>query len=180
MNADRVKVWDPLVRTFHWSLVFSVATTWLTAEDFRVVHEWGGYVVLALVAVRLLWGLVGSRYARFSQFVRGVKPVTTYARLVITGRAPRYIGHNPLGGWMMIALLLVLAALGTTGWMMSLDAFFGNARLETLHKTLANGLLAMIVLHVAGAVVTGVKHGENLVRAMVTGVKRTPATGDID
>lgn len=179
MAGDHIKVWDPLVRLFHWSVVGCVATAWFTAENFRSTHEWAGYAVVGLVAVRGVWGFVGSRYARFSQFVRNPTAVFDYGKDAIAGTAPRYIGHNPAGGWMVVALLSLLLALGVTGWMMTLDAFFGNDSIQGTHELLANGLLLLIAIHVSGALATGWKHGENLVRAMITGTKRRPDVSDI-
>lgn len=178
MGPPQVKVWDPLVRVFHWLLVGSVLLAWLTGDDFRLPHEWLGYTMLALIGARLLWGLFGSRYARFSQFLRGPQAVIGYARQTLAGHAPRYLGHNPLGGWMVMLLMLTLAAIGLSGWMMTLDAWFGEEWVEDVHETLANGLLVLVALHVAGAVVTGLKHGENLVGAMFSGRKRAPADDD--
>lgn len=180
MNGERVKVWDPLVRVFHWSLVAGVALAWLTSDQGRSLHEPIGYAVIALVAVRLAWGAVGSRYARFAQFVRAPATVLDYAQRMLRGAAPRHVGHNPLGGWMVLLLLATLAAVAASGWMMTLDAYFGEEWLEQVHEALATGLLGLVALHVTGAVITGMKHGENLVRAMVTGVKRAPAPGDVD
>jgi cytochrome b len=180
MQSVRVKVWDPLVRVFHWSVVGCVAAAWITADDFRSTHEWFGYAVVALVAVRVLWGAAGSRFARFSQFVRRPAAVWAYGRGVLAGDAPRYVGHNPLGGWMVLALMLTLLAIGASGWMMTLDAFFGDEWLEELHEALANALLVLVVLHVAGVAFSSRKHAENLVRAMVTGTKRAAAPCDVD
>lgn len=174
-----LKVWDPLVRVFHWCLVACVATAWVLAERWRSGHEWAGYAVLGLIGLRIVWGLVGGRYARFRQFLRPPAEVGAYARAVLAGHAPRHLGHNPLGGWMVAGLLLVLAAIGLSGWMLGLDAFFGDEWLEELHEALANGLLVMVVLHVAGALFTGWQHAENLVLAMVTGRKRKPQRGDV-
>lgn len=179
-ESRTVKVWDPLVRLFHWSLVAGVALAWITSDAGRALHEPIGYAVIALVAVRGVWGAVGGRYARFAQFVRGPAVALDYTQRTLRGSAPRYIGHNPLGGWMVLALLITVAAVAATGWMMTLDAWFGDEWLEELHEALATGLLGLVALHVVGAVVTGVKHGENLVRAMVTGVKRAPVAGDVD
>lgn len=178
MNDIQVKVWDPLVRVFHWSLVISVAAAWLIAESWRTAHEWFGYMVLLLIAVRVAWGFAGGRYARFRQFLRGPAVVANYARQLAAGNAPRYIGHNPLGAWMMATLLLTLLTIGVSGWMLTLDAFFGSDAVTALHETLANALLFLVALHVAGAIWTGWKHGENLVRAMVTGTKRHPGPDD--
>lgn len=179
-GAASVKVWDPLVRLFHWSLVAGVALAWITSEAGRSLHEAIGYAVVGLVALRLVWGLAGSRYARFGQFVRGPGVVLDYARRTLHGAAPRYIGHNPLGGWMVLALLATVAAVAASGWMMTLDAHFGDEWLEDVHEALASGMLGLVALHVAGALFTGIRHGENLVRAMISGVKRAPAPGDVD
>lgn len=174
-----LRVWDALVRLVHWTLVSAVALAWLTAEDGRVLHEAIGYAALGAIGLRLVWGFVGPRYARFAQFVRAPQVVQRYAVRVARRDAPRYVGHNPLGGWMVLALLATLAAVGLTGWLMTLDAFFGDEWLEELHEGLASGMLVLIGLHVAGVVLTSLQHGENLVRAMIDGRKRAPAAGDV-
>ena len=108
--ADRtITVWDPLVRLFHWSLAVSFAVAWLTAEGWDGLHEWAGYAAAALIAFRLLWGLVGPRYARFTQFVPSPAAATRYVGAMTRGRESRYIGHNPAGGLMVITLLLALS-----------------------------------------------------------------------
>ena len=113
-----IKVWDPLLRLFHWSLVASIAIAWLTGEDGEALHEWAGYAALGLIAFRLVWGLIGPRYARFTQFIRGPKEVITYTKDMLNKREKRYIGHNPLGAAMVVALLATTAATGVTGWLM--------------------------------------------------------------
>lgn len=178
-QRDWVEVWDPLVRLLHWSLVIAVALAWWTGDEMKLLHEWAGYVVLAIVSVRLVWGVIGTRYARFTQFVQVPKTVASYAKDVVAGTSPRYIGHNPLGGWMILALLATLLALGTSGWMMTLDPFFGQEWLEEVHELLANGLLGLLTLHVAAAVLNGPNHRENLVAAMFSGRKRAPTGTDI-
>ena len=115
-TATDVKVWDPLVRTFHWSLVIAFATAYLTGDEESAVHEWFGYVVLGLISFRVLWGFIGTRHARFADFVRRPGTVLGYARDFVTGRARRYLGHNPLGGMMILALLISLTVTGITGW----------------------------------------------------------------
>ncbi len=114
-----IKVWDPLLRLFHWSLVASIAIAWLTGEDGEALHEWAGYAALGLIAFRLVWGLIGPRYARFTQFIRGPKEVITYTKDMLNKREKRYIGHNPLGAAMVVALLATTAATGFTGWLMA-------------------------------------------------------------
>lgn len=115
-TATEVKVWDPLVRIFHWSLVVAFATAYITGEEETAAHDWAGYVVLGLVAFRILWGFVGTRHARFADFVHAPRTVLAYARDLLTGRTRRYLGHNPLGGVMIVALLVSLTATGGTGW----------------------------------------------------------------
>jgi len=181
--SREVRVWDPLVRVAHWTLAAGVLGAWLTGElegEAALVHEWLGYAVLAIVALRLPWGWIGSRYARFAQFVRGPRATLAYARRVAAGGEPRHVGHNPLGGWMIVALLLTAAATAASGWLYVTDRFRGAEWLEETHEALANALLALIALHVAGVVFSSVRHGENLVRAMITGRKRAPGPGDVD
>jgi cytochrome b len=178
-EEQTLKVWDVAVRLFHWSLVVSFAVAWLTAEEWDDLHEWAGYAAAALIGFRLIWGLIGPRYARFSQFLRAPGTVLAYLVGMARGRERRYVGHNPAGAAMIVALLLALAGTATTGWMYTLDAFWGVAWVEQTHKLLADGMLALIGLHVAGVVIASLRHHENLVRAMVTGRKRAAAQGDI-
>ena len=104
--ANWVAVWDPFVRIFHWTLVGAFATAWLTAEEIQPVHEFAGYAVAALVSFRLVWGFVGGRYARFSQFVRGPAATLSYVGDIAKGCERRFLGHNPAGAAMMVALLV--------------------------------------------------------------------------
>lgn len=180
MKQETVNVWDPLVRIFHWSLVFSYALAWLTAEELDTVHEWAGYVVAGLLIVRLLWGLVGPKYARFGQFVQSPGTVIGYLLGMIHGKERRYIGHNPAGGLMIVILILMLMATALTGWMQTLDAYWGLEWVEEGHEALANLTLLLVALHIAGVVLASFRHRENLARAMIVGRKRAPGTADID
>jgi len=177
--AATVKIWDPFVRIFHWSLVASFAVAWLSAEDWRALHEWAGYAAGSLIALRLLWGIVGTRYARFRQFVRSPSTVIGYVRDIVTGREARYLGHNPAGGLMIVALIAAVASVSTTGWMMSTDTFFGIDWVEHVHEALASGMLALVGIHVLGVVVASLRHRENLAAAMISGRKRSPGRADI-
>lgn len=112
---NQAKVWDPLVRIFHWSLVATFAIAYLTGDEESRLHELAGYAVLGLVAVRIVWGFVGTRYARFRDFVYRPSAVAAYARDLLAGKPKRYLGHNPLGGAMIVALLIALLATGATG-----------------------------------------------------------------
>lgn len=114
MKQD-TRVWDPFVRVFHWSLVLLFVIAYFTGDEESWLHEWSGYAILVLVLLRLAWGLVGSRHARFSDFMRSPAAAGRYLRDLFTGRAPRYLGHNPAAGWMIVALLAALLATGTSG-----------------------------------------------------------------
>ena len=170
-TRQTIRVWDPFVRIFHWSLVTSVAIAWLS-EEGEGLHQWAGYAAMGLIAARLVWGFIGTRHARFADFVHspvvGLRHVIDEAR----GSARRYIGHNPAGGLMILVLIGLIAATGVTGWLSTTDRFFGDDLVSGLHEILANGLLACIGLHLAGVLIASLRHGENLVRAMITGRKR--------
>ncbi len=174
-----VKVWDPVVRLFHWSLVVSFAVAWLTADEWDNLHEWAGYAAAALIGFRLMWGLIGPRYARFSQFIRSPGGVAAYIGASLKGKEPRYLGHNPAGSLMILGLILAMAGTAATGWMLTLNAFWGAEWVEDTHEALANLMLFMVAAHVAGVVFASLRHKENLVRAMINGRKRAPESADI-
>ena len=169
-----VKVWDPFVRVFHWSLVSLFVLAYATGDEIQYVHNAAGYAIAALVALRILWGFVGPRHARFRDFVRSPREAIGYARDAMLFRARRYIGHNPAGGLMVIALIVMLTATCATGYLMTTDAYWGSEAMEEVHGALANATVALIVLHVIGVLVASFEHRENLVRAMITGRKRAP------
>lgn len=169
-----VKVWDFFVRVFHWSLVITFATAWYTGGIWDQPHLAAGYLVLALILARIIWGFVGSRYALFSNFVYPPRVIILHMADMMHMRAPRYLGHNPAGGAMVIALLTMLLVLCITGIMMTTDAFWGVQWVDNLHATTSNLALVLVALHVGGVVFASIEHGENLVRAMFTGFKRSP------
>ena len=204
VGTGKVRVWDLLVRIFHWSLVASFAVAWLSAEELSTIHEIAGYTVAGLVAFRLVWGLVGSRYARFTQFVKGPGATIAYLRDMLRGKERRYLGHNPAGAAMVIALLIALSATAFTGWLLEEPARQsmlpdlpqivapayadedgdGNGGrsselIEEMHETFANLMLLLVALHVGGVVLASFRHHENLPRSMITGDKRVPGPGDI-
>lgn len=178
--ARTLPVWDPLTRFGHWVLVATVAGAWLTHDGGGALHEWLGYASLAIAVLRILWGLVGSRRARFASFVLRPAATLAYARAALERREPRYIGHNPLGGWMIVALIAAVAAADLTGWLFTTDTFWGVGWVEELHEAVSNLLLGLIALHVAGVATASWRHRENLVAAMIDGRKRPPAAGDVD
>lgn len=166
-----IPVWDTLVRLLHWTLAVSFLGAY-ALEDSRDLHETLGWIAFSAVLVRVVWGFVGPSHARFADFVPTPSRFLGYVRDVARSREPRFIGHNPAGGAMVVALLSVVTVLGVTGWMMTLDAFWGVDWVEELHEGVANLGLGLVVLHLLGVVWESLRHRENLVRAMVTGRKR--------
>ena len=170
-DEPTVPVWDRFVRLFHWTLAGLVLLAFLTTDDARWLHELTGYAVLALIAARIVWGIIGTRHALFISFVAGPRAVLRYLMLLRDGRAPRYLGHNPAGGAMIVALLALLMIVAGSGWMSETDTWFGVPWVDHLHHIAAHLLLGLIGLHVAGVVASSWMHRENLVLAMITGRK---------
>jgi cytochrome b len=158
----------------------AVAAAWFTRSRLGPLHEYLGYCAAAVASARLAWGFFGGRYARFAQFLRPARPTWAYFKQVLSRHAPRYIGHNPLGGWMVLALMSCLGALTLTGWLYTTDWLWGYGWLANLHAALGWTLLALVGLHVAGVAYTSYAHRENLVLAMFTGKKDAPQPGDRD
>jgi cytochrome b len=155
-------------------LVCAVAAAWLSILHIGIPsgwHERAGYLAMACMGLRLVWGFVGSRHARFASFVHGPRATWRYARQVLCARAPRHVGHNPLGAWMVLTLLVCIAALTLTGWLQTTDRLWGSETLEVVHTRLAWSLAGLIGLHVAGVLITSLQHCDPLIRAMVTGRK---------
>ncbi|MDH5302097.1 MAG: cytochrome b/b6 domain-containing protein [Gammaproteobacteria bacterium] len=186
MATQTVKVWDFFVRFFHWALVLFFIVAFASGEEWATLHAYAGYAIGGLLALRLVWGLVGSRYARFSNFVQSRQTVKAYLNDVLHFRGKRYIGHNPLGGWMIVAMLLTLVLTTLTGLVayggtehagplvfqaQALPAVVLDA-IEELHEGLANFTLLLVLIHVAGVAFESLVHGENLVSAMITGRKQ--------
>ncbi len=174
-----VRVWDPLVRIFHWSLVASFALAWFTSESRGELHQWAGYAAASLIFMRLLWGFIGTPYARFSHFVRSPKIVLKYLRAIILGNEVRHVGHNPAGGIMILALILAISATTFTGWLMTTDAYYGEDRVQILHSLCADGVLLLVFMHLGGVAFASLHHQENLVKAMITGRKRKAENSDV-
>lgn len=166
-----VLVWDLPVRMFHWLMVLSFTGAYLTAESerWRLVHVTLGYTMVGLVGFRIVWGLVGSRYARFSNFVRGPAAVARYLRSLVSGRPEHHLGHNPAGALAILALLGLTAAIGVSGWFVYND--IGGGGWEDFHEVTANAMLAVIGVHIAGVLLSSLLHRENLVGSMITGRK---------
>jgi len=170
--APRVLVWDAPVRIFHWLTVLSFAGAWLTAESerWRLLHVTLGYTMAGLIVFRLLWGLIGTRHARFASFVRGPAAAARYLRSLLRGQPEHHTGHNPAGALAIVALLALALIVSFSGWAHYNELFGGWT--EDVHEAAANGLLALVGLHIAAVVLASRLHRENLVGAMVSGYKR--------
>lgn len=190
-DPSLIKVWDPLVRSFHWILVAAFLAAYLSDDDFLSLHVWAGYTIAIAIGIRLLWGLVGTRHARFTDFVTSPKQAVNYAKETLVGRAKRYIGHNPAGGLMIIVMLVSLiittvsgiALYGMTehaGPMANIVAnsgkFWENS-FENLHEFFANFTVLLVVVHVAGVIFESLAHKENLILSMINGYKRKNDSG---
>lgn len=177
-RRSKILVWDAPVRVFHWLMVLSFAGAYLTAESeqWRLLHVTLGYTMAGLVGFRILWGLMGTRYARFGAFVRGPKTVARYLGTMLHGKAEHHTGHNPAGALAIVALLGLTLAIAATGWATYNDV--SGKWLEDLHEGAANFMLALVVFHIAGVLVSSWLHRENLLKAMITGRKLgTPEAG---
>ena len=185
MNNTHIKVWDPLVRFFHWGLVLAFIITQVTEDDFMGLHSWAGYFILTLLAIRIIWGFVGTRYARFSDFVYSRQTIIQFLKDTFALRARRYIGHNPAGGAMVLLLMISLLITGLTGvlvygaaeqagplasWFIGGSQFWGEI-FEELHEFFANFSLLLVFIHVLGVIIESFIHRENLVTAMINGRK---------
>jgi cytochrome b len=171
MEKSKVLVWDVPTRVFHWLLALSFAGAFLTAESerYRDVHVMLGYTVLGLVAFRLVWGLIGTRYARFWSFAYGPRSVLTYVKSLLTGSPQHHVGHNPAGSWAIYALLALSLLAGATGYAAYND--IGGHWMQEVHEALASTLLGAVFVHIAGVLVSSVLHRDNLMRSMLTGYK---------
>lgn len=168
---QRILVWDVPTRVFHWLLAVSFAGAFLTAESerYREIHVTLGYTLLGLIAFRLVWGFLGSRYARFRSFLFRPVEIIAYVTSLAKARPAHYAGHNPAGSVSVFLLLALGMLAGASGVLAFQDV--GGDVLEELHEMTAYAMLAVVALHVAGVVLSSVMHRENLVGSMITGLK---------
>ncbi len=214
---NEIRVWDPLVRIFHWSLVLAFTVAYFSGEEESDIHIYSSYIILGLLVFRLVWGFVGTRFARFSDFIYSPQSIIKYIKGILSGSPKRYLGHNPAGGAMIIALLLSLIVVTYSGLKVyaieegagplaqTTEIGFIQSALvkpayadddddeykkygeeheeygehedeeefwEEIHEASANFVLFLVVLHIAGVIVSGRLHNENLVKAMITGNKK--------
>lgn len=171
---QRIRVWDMPTRVFHWLLAISFTGAFLTAESdrFRDIHLVLGYTLLGLIAFRLVWGFVGTRYARFRSFLFGPAEIKSYVTSLLQAKPKHYVGHNPAGSLAVFALLGLGILSGLSGVLMLQDS--AGEALEELHEALSYGMLMVVAIHVGGVLLSSMLHRENLVRAMITGYKAAP------
>ncbi len=169
-EPNKILVWDAPTRVFHWMLAFCFAGAYVTSESDRLmgVHLTLGYTMVGLVAFRVVWGLVGTRYARFTSFIRGPEAITRYAGSMLSGKPDKYVGHNPMGAVSIVLMLLFSLLVVYTGWV-----YFngGSHAIKELHEGVAGFMLAIVLVHVAAVLVASLMQGENLPGSMLSGMK---------
>jgi len=185
MRPNLVKVWDPFIRIFHWTLVAAFTVAYLTEDEFENIHVYAGYTIGALLVFRLIWGVIGTPHARFRDFIRPPSEIWAYLKSMVSRHPRHYLGHNPAGGAMVIALLVSLlitvgsglATYGAEGsgpiapWFWHLGVELEEA-FEEVHEFFANLTVVLVVVHIAGVVISSRLHRENLIGAMITGRKQ--------
>jgi cytochrome b len=173
---QKILVWDWPVRIGHWLMAIAFCVAWLTSESetWRLVHVFAGATVLGVATFRLPWGFFGTRYARFVEFVRGPASVKDYLGGLLRLEPAHHVGHNPAGGWAIVLLLGLGILTGLSGWAHYNE--LGGEAVGEVHELLAASMLTVVIVHLAGVFSGSLLHGENLVRAMLTGRKNgTPA-----
>jgi len=183
-KQNEIPVWDIFVRVFHWALVLSFTIAYFTEDDLLGLHTFAGYSVLFLIGLRLVWGFIGTRHARFSDFVKRPAEVKQYLKQIAKFSPKRYLGHNPAGGAMIVMLLIALllttfsglvtyataeGAGPLSGWIAK--GAWGGEAWEEIHEFFANFTLLLVFLHVGGVALESLLHRENLVKSMFTGKK---------
>lgn len=198
---NQIKVWDPLVRIFHWSLVIAFTVAYLSGDEENAIHINAGYIILGLIIFRLIWGFIGSKYARFKDFTYSPRSIINYLKSLFTRQPKHYIGHNPAGGAMILALLIGLTVTTYSGLKIyaieegagplaqstelsliktayadddnhdGYDEDNDEEFWEEIHEASANIVLLLVVLHIVGVIVAGKLHNEKLIKAMITGKK---------
>jgi cytochrome b len=187
-----IRVWDLPVRLFHWALVALVLISWATRELGEMeAHRLSGYAILVLVLFRVLWGFMGTRHARFADFVRSPAAMRAHMQDTLAGRRAQFLGHNPAGGWSVLAMLACLFVQAVTGLFLTDDILFDapfhgvlskqwTERLDALHEANFALLLVLIGLHVSAIVFYRVAKRENLMVPMLTGRKWVPVDSNAE
>lgn len=168
------KIWDPVVRVFHWSLVLLLVANAFVVDDETKFHRWVGYAVAGLILVRIIWGFAGTHYARFASFPPSFKNSLEQLTDVVTGRKTIHPGHTPLGALMIYNLMLSVLVICFSGYLMTTDMFWGVEWPEELHEAAVTWVEVSVLLHVAAVVYESIRTKVNLPRAMITGYKNLP------
>ncbi len=171
MTTKATYIWDPLVRLFHWSLVIAFAANALFIDDDSGLHIWVGYFVLGLVVLRIIWGLIGTRYARFSSFPPSLRGSMEQVSEITLGRKVQHKGHSPLGALMIYNLLITLLVICATGFLMTGDPAWDSEWTEELHEAAVFWAELSAMLHIVAVGIESLRSGVNLPRSMVTGYK---------
>lgn len=171
IQAKPIRVWDLPTRIFHWSLATSFVVAFVTAESekLRDIHVLAGYGMAGLIAFRILWGFVGGGHSRFADFLPTPAKVIDYLKSLLAGRPQHHVGHNPAGAVAIFLLLGFGIVAAASGWAVYED--IGGHPMEELHEGAANGMMVIVVIHIAGVIVSSWLHHQNLVLAMITGWK---------
>ena len=171
-SDSTILVWDVPVRVFHWALAISFFGAWLTAEGDKLLmmHYAFGYSACALVIFRIVWGVIGTKYSRFSQFIKGPEQMKIYLKEMITLKKSDGPGHNPVGALVMMSLIVLILLIGLTGYWM-IQGYLGEL-MGGAHEAIASIALGLVVIHIAAAIIMSLLHKENLIRSMVNGQKQ--------
>jgi cytochrome b len=175
---NKTFVWDPLVRIFHWSLVSAFAANALVIDPESSLHHWIGYFVVSLIAIRVVWGFVGSRYARFSSFPPDMNGSVEQLSNMVSGRVERHVGHTPLGALMIYNLIVTMLVIGFSGYLMTTDALWGVKWPQEIHEISVTWAEFSVVLHIAAVLFESHRTKVNLLIAMITGYKKLPVESD--
>jgi cytochrome b len=171
-----VLVWDLPLRLMHWATALCVLVAWFTPNAYDTLHRTVGYAVLVLVPIRIVWGFIGTRHARFRNPLRVCRTLPRYLMHIAQGRSRRYLGLNPAGSAISMVMLLLLMISAVSGWMQVTLRFFGVAWVQDTHTYSSHAVMALALIHVLGVLLMSIRQRENLVRAMITGWKRSDST----
>ena len=183
LPPDSIKVWDPLIRIFHWSLVLAFMVAYITEDDWITLHVAAGDLIALLLIFRIIWGVIGTRYARFTQFVKSPSAVIEHLKGMAQFKVSHYLGHNPAAAAMVVALLISLMMLCFSGYVLiatenqgvlagTFFAGFNSHWMEDVHEFFAHFTLLLVFAHIAGVIISSFMEQENLPRAMLVGFKK--------
>jgi len=168
-SVHEVTIWDRFIRLFHWSVAGAFLLDFWVLEEGDPPHEWVGYFLGVLLILRIIWGFIGPHNARFSSFFPTPTRVRQHLSDLRQNEIDRNEGHNPLGGAMVITLIVILAIVAMSGWMLTWDMFWGSDWVESVHEISSEVTMVLVVIHVAAIIVMGRFTRIPLIRTMITG-----------